>query len=258
MLSPPPEFLLRTPRLPAAARSRRRSYRASNETDRQQEHPNRSNETDRQQENPNRSNETDQQQERAAMTDSTGSTTGGAKPRQPSDASAAGHRLWALDILIQALALVAIIGLGQYIKYLRWVGPEHFTIFSKLAPNLTLPCAVAVSMNKATISVAPRHHRRLHRDQHGPADRRLADRTPPQPQGGGVRRRQRRLLQHGRVRQSRTSRASRALPRWSTRRCSTSATRSARSASAARGRCRWRVPTFAPPSCCSSAGCSAR
>ena len=59
-----------------------------------------------------------------------------------------------LDILIQALALVAIIGLGQYIKYLRWVGPEHFTIFSKLVLNLTLPCAVAVSMNKATISVS--------------------------------------------------------------------------------------------------------
>jgi len=59
-----------------------------------------------------------------------------------------------LDILVRALVLVAIIGLGLLAKRLRWASVTDFPLFSKLVLYITLPCAVAAAFNDMDITTA--------------------------------------------------------------------------------------------------------
>lgn len=53
-----------------------------------------------------------------------------------------------MEILIQALSLVAIIGVGQGVRALGWVRAEDFPIFSHLVIKVTLPAALIVSFDR--------------------------------------------------------------------------------------------------------------
>ncbi|CAI9409503.1 AEC family transporter [Aestuariimicrobium sp. T2.26MG-19.2B] len=55
------------------------------------------------------------------------------------------------DVVIQALSLVAIIGLGQLMRRLHWVSASHFMIFSRIVLNITLPAAILTSFNRVTV-----------------------------------------------------------------------------------------------------------
>ncbi|MDO5494552.1 MAG: hypothetical protein Q4G64_02415 [bacterium] len=59
-----------------------------------------------------------------------------------------------LDILVRALVLVAIIGIGLLAKRLRWASTSDFPLFSKLVLYVTLPCAVAAAFNDMDITTA--------------------------------------------------------------------------------------------------------
>ncbi|MGC3995145.1 MAG: hypothetical protein QM779_13695 [Propionicimonas sp.] len=52
-----------------------------------------------------------------------------------------------LDIVVRALSLVAIVGIGVAIKRAGWVGREDFGKFSKIVLGVTLPCALFTSFN---------------------------------------------------------------------------------------------------------------
>jgi len=52
-----------------------------------------------------------------------------------------------VDVVVKAAPLGAIIALGYTIKRVGWVRSEDFVPFSVVALRVTLPCAVAVSMN---------------------------------------------------------------------------------------------------------------
>lgn len=58
------------------------------------------------------------------------------------------------DVVIQALSLVAIIGLGQLMRRWRWVDAGHFMIFSRIVLTFTLPCAILTSFHTVTVPVA--------------------------------------------------------------------------------------------------------
>ena len=51
------------------------------------------------------------------------------------------------DVLVKALVLVGIIGLGFGIKRLGWVSAADFPTFSTVVLRITLPCALATSFN---------------------------------------------------------------------------------------------------------------
>lgn len=57
-----------------------------------------------------------------------------------------------MDILVKALSLVAIVLIGHSIKRAGWVRASDFGIFSKIVLRLTLPCALAVSFDRFTIT----------------------------------------------------------------------------------------------------------
>lgn len=57
-----------------------------------------------------------------------------------------------LDILVRALSLVAIVGLGLLAKRLRWASVTDFPLFSKLVLYVTLPAAIAGAFNSMEIT----------------------------------------------------------------------------------------------------------
>lgn len=59
-----------------------------------------------------------------------------------------------IDILVRALALVAIIGLGLLAKRLRWASVADFPMFSKLVLYITLPAAIATAFNTMEVTGA--------------------------------------------------------------------------------------------------------
>lgn len=54
----------------------------------------------------------------------------------------------AMEILVQALSLVAVIAVGQFVRAIGWVSAEDFPIFSHLVIKVTLPAALIVSFNQ--------------------------------------------------------------------------------------------------------------
>ena len=56
-----------------------------------------------------------------------------------------------MAILVQALVLIAIIGVGVGIKRIGWVRAQDFPIFSNIVLKITLPCALATSFDEARI-----------------------------------------------------------------------------------------------------------
>ena len=59
-----------------------------------------------------------------------------------------------LDTLLRALTLVAIIGIGQWIKRLGWVSTSDFGKFSKIVLGVTLPAALFTSFNTFHVEFA--------------------------------------------------------------------------------------------------------
>lgn len=59
-----------------------------------------------------------------------------------------------LDTLLRALTLVAIIGIGQWIKRLGWVSTSDFSKFSKIVLGVTLPAALFTSFNTFHVEIA--------------------------------------------------------------------------------------------------------
>lgn len=59
-----------------------------------------------------------------------------------------------MQILVQALSLVAIIAIGWGIKQLGWVRAEDFRILSNIVLRITLPAAIIISFNEVEISAA--------------------------------------------------------------------------------------------------------
>ncbi|HBX81643.1 MAG TPA: transporter, partial [Propionibacteriaceae bacterium] len=59
-----------------------------------------------------------------------------------------------IDILVKALALIAIIGIGLGIKRLGWARTEDVGLFAKLVLRVTLPCALASAFNDFTITAS--------------------------------------------------------------------------------------------------------
>lgn len=59
-----------------------------------------------------------------------------------------------LDILVRALSLISIIGIGLLAKQLGWVSTSDFPKFSKLVLYVTLPAAIASAFNNFEISVS--------------------------------------------------------------------------------------------------------
>ena len=55
---------------------------------------------------------------------------------------------------MQALALVAVIGLGQLTRAIGWIRAEHFPIFSHLVIKVTLPAALIVSFDQVDMTAA--------------------------------------------------------------------------------------------------------
>lgn len=53
-----------------------------------------------------------------------------------------------MEILVQALSLVAIIAVGQFVRAIGWVSAEDFPIFSHLVLKVTLPAALIVSFDQ--------------------------------------------------------------------------------------------------------------
>ncbi len=56
------------------------------------------------------------------------------------------------DILVRALSLVAIIGIGYGAKRVGWVKASHFPMFARIMMRVTLPCALATGFNSATVA----------------------------------------------------------------------------------------------------------
>lgn len=59
-----------------------------------------------------------------------------------------------MTILVQALSLVAVIGIGQGIKRLGWVSADDFPLFAALVLRITLPCALITSFDRFTIDTS--------------------------------------------------------------------------------------------------------
>lgn len=59
-----------------------------------------------------------------------------------------------LDVLIQALSLVAIIALGVATKRWGWASVRDFPLLSKLVLRVTLPCALITSFQAASFSLS--------------------------------------------------------------------------------------------------------
>lgn len=59
-----------------------------------------------------------------------------------------------MAILVQALVLIAIIGVGVGIKRIGWVRAQDFPIFSNIVLKITLPCALATSFDEARIDTS--------------------------------------------------------------------------------------------------------
>lgn len=52
-----------------------------------------------------------------------------------------------LEIAARALSLVAIVGIGLWVKRLGWVSKDDFGLFARLVLGITLPCALLTSFN---------------------------------------------------------------------------------------------------------------
>lgn len=59
-----------------------------------------------------------------------------------------------VDILVRALSLVAIVGLGLLAKRLRWASVTDFPLFSKLVLYVTLPAAIAGAFNALEVTAS--------------------------------------------------------------------------------------------------------
>lgn len=58
------------------------------------------------------------------------------------------------DIIIKALAFVAIIFLGYLLRQVRFFTAEHFSVISRIVMNITMPCAVIVNFSKMQFDVS--------------------------------------------------------------------------------------------------------
>jgi len=56
------------------------------------------------------------------------------------------------DVLVKALALVAVVGIGYGFKRLGWLKQEHFSILAIIVLRITLPAALITSFNTFTIT----------------------------------------------------------------------------------------------------------
>jgi predicted permease len=56
-----------------------------------------------------------------------------------------------LEIVVRALSLVAIVGIGLGIKRAGWVSRHDFVLFSRLVLGITLPCALITSFNSYSL-----------------------------------------------------------------------------------------------------------